>query len=256
MRLAIFRKRIVRPLLIILIAASLFLGIRYESGNQGAVESGRIYRSAQLSPGGLKKTIADRKIQTVVNLRGSNPDEAWYCAERDATLEAGAVLVDVPIASDQWLSRDQAKSLLHVFDTVKYPALIHCEWGAERSGLVCAMAVLLRTGSTVEQARHQFSLYYLFLDVKDGRVMYGHLRQYERWLSANAIEHAPATFRRWLLTDYKPEGNSRENWPCNPYPLEVVTRRSGEGKAFVQSEWSANRCPAAVADRPIHPARR
>jgi protein tyrosine phosphatase (PTP) superfamily phosphohydrolase (DUF442 family) len=200
------------------------------------------------------RAIAEHHVQTVINLRGTNPDEPWYRAEREAALASGAVLVDLPLASDQWLSHEQAESLIHVLDTVKYPALVHCEWGAERTGLVAATAVLLRPGSTLAEARAQFSLYYLFVNIKDGRVMHGHLTQYERWLSTRRAVHSPDDFRRWLLVHYEPEGNSRENWPCNPYPLRVVTTRSCGGEIVVESKWSSNRCPRVVADQLAKPA--
>ena len=160
----------------------------------------------------------------MLNLRGSNPDQGWYRSERAATLAAGATQVDVPISSDQWLSRDQARTLLQVLDTSAYPLLIHCEWGAERTGLVSALATLLRPGSSLAEARAQFSLAYLFLPTRDGRVMAGHLDGYEAWLRKHRLTHTPARLRRWLAEVYRPGHPSREHWPSNPYPLVVVTR--------------------------------
>ena len=62
--------------------------------------------------------------------------------------------------------------------------LIHCAWGSERTGLVSAFAELLRPGSTLDDARAQFSLGYLFVRLGDGKVMAEHLDQYESWLLA------------------------------------------------------------------------
>jgi protein tyrosine phosphatase (PTP) superfamily phosphohydrolase (DUF442 family) len=230
--------------------AGVFVGYRYETGNIGTVEGGRVYRSAQLSPRGLKQVIRKYQIKSVINLRGANPDQPWYQTELQGTLDSSATQVDVPIASDQWLSHEQVGALLHVLDSVEYPVLIHCEWGAERTGLVSAVATLLRPGGTMEDARKQFSAYYLFINMKDGRVMYGHLIQYERWLSALRQAHSPSTFRAWLEQHYRPEGNSRELWSCNPYPLEVVTRRTSDGTVSTRTDWSPNRCPRKVAEQP------
>jgi protein tyrosine phosphatase (PTP) superfamily phosphohydrolase (DUF442 family) len=207
------------------------IGWRWVTGNVGTVEPGRIYRSAQLSPGALTRIIRDRRIKTVLNLRGCNPDQTWYRAERAATLAAGAAQVDVPMSSDQWLSRDQARTLVEVLDSGAYPLLIHCEWGAERTGLVAAIATLLRPGSTLANARAQFSPYYLFVRLKDGRVMAGHLDGYEAWLGQRRLTHAPDRFRRWLAEVYRPGSPSREYWPYNPYPLVVVTRPSAADRS-------------------------
>ena len=57
-------------------AARVFAG-----GNEHTVIPGKVYRSAQLSRERLQRTIADKKIRTVVNLRGCCPDMGWYQGE-------------------------------------------------------------------------------------------------------------------------------------------------------------------------------
>lgn len=178
----------------------------------------------------------------MLNLRGRNPDRPWYVAERGAALGAGAVQVDFPMSSDQWLSHDQVRTLLSILDDCSYPILIHCEWGAERTGLVSAFCELLREGSSVERARREFSAYYLFLPMKDGLVMRGHLDAYASWLATSGRGHSPGAFRRWLTRDYRPGSPSREYWPCNPYPLKVVSR-PGAGPVAL---WGGNACPKVI----------
>jgi hypothetical protein len=156
-------------------------------------------------------------------LRGVNKD-AWYPAERQATLGAGATQVDMSMSSCIWLSRAELRTVLRTFDTADYPMLIHCQWGAERTGLISAFAELLRPGGTIEDARAQFSIRYLFVRVNDGKVMAEHLDQYERWLAAKGWRHEPGHFRRWVEDGYRPEGYSREDWPKSPYPLVVISR--------------------------------
>ena len=102
--------------------------------------------------------------------------------------------------------------------------LIHCAWGSERTGLVSAFAELLRPGSTIDDARAQFSLTYLFVRFGDGQVMAEHLDQYESWLLAQNRHHDPANFRRWVKEGFKPGEPNREQWPYDPYPLVVITR--------------------------------
>jgi protein tyrosine phosphatase (PTP) superfamily phosphohydrolase (DUF442 family) len=231
---------------IVLLSGGLWVGWRRGTGNTGTIEAGRIYRSAQLDAKGLKRLIRERGIKTVLNLRGPNPDEAWYREELSATIGTGATQVDLPLASDQWLSREQVETLLEVLDGCKYPILIHCEFGAERTGLVAALATLLRPGSNLAGARAQFALGYLFLPVADGRVMVGHLDAYERWLRERGAVHSPERLRTWLARDYRPGDPSREYWPCNPYPRKVVTRRV-DGAARSMVDASPRACPKTVA---------
>ncbi|MBX6315785.1 MAG: tyrosine-protein phosphatase [Isosphaeraceae bacterium] len=231
-------------LLFILIA---FIVARWATGNFGTVEPGRIYRSGQ--PGAdLTRTIRRYGIKTVLNLRGPNSAQSWYRHELEATLAAGATHIDVPMASDQWLSRDQAQTLVDVLERAEPPLLIHCEWGAERTGLVAAMAVLLRPGATLEDAERQFSAYYLFLPIRDGRVMLGHLRLYRSWLQARGWAHSPSRFKEWVARGYRPRRLSREYWPYDPYPLKLTIRRAG-GKVEEVADWSRDRAHGAKVHR-------
>jgi protein tyrosine phosphatase (PTP) superfamily phosphohydrolase (DUF442 family) len=202
----------------------LFLGARLWENNSGTVVPGRIYRSAQMPASDLARAIRGQHIRTVLNLRGPNPQQTWYRSEREATLAAGASHVDFQMASNLWLSRAQAKTLLDVLDRCDYPILVHCQWGAERTGLVSAVTELLRPGGSLASARRQFSAYYLYVPAGDGVVMEGHLDRYERWLHSQRLEHSPARFRHWLADVYQPGHPSRDDWPFDPYPLVIVSR--------------------------------
>ena len=220
------RKRLraaLAALLGIVLATASLVGWRWATGNVGTVVPGEIYRSRQLSAIELTRIVRDRGIRTVVNLRGPNPDAAWYHEERAAALEAGVTLIDLAMASDYWLTREQAATIIETLDTAERPLLIHCQFGAERTGLVTAIAELLRPGATLESARAQFSPYYLFLPIKDGLVMAGHLRQYEHYLTAIGRRHSPEVFRAWIAGWYLPGTPNRTQWPYDPYPLRVVT---------------------------------
>jgi len=196
--------------------------------NFGTLEPGRVYRSGQMSAGTLAATIRGRKVRTVLNLRGPNPASAWYRAERAATTGAGATQIDLSISSCEWMSRVQLRALVRVLDGCGYPLLVHCQWGSERTGWASAVATLLRPGATLDDARRQFSLGYLFVRVGDGKVMAEHLDQYAGWLGARGWSHTPARFRLWVGQGYRPGTPGREQWPYDPYPLVVVTRPEAE----------------------------
>ncbi len=203
------------------------LGLFIASDNFGIVQPGSIYRSAQMSDRSLSQTIQNQAIKSVLNLRGPNPKQGWYRAEQAATLLAGATQIDFSLATDQYLSRPQARMLVEVLDRCQKPVLIHCQFGSERTGLVAAIAELLREGSTLEDARNQFSIRYKFLPIKDGLVVRGHLDQYEEYLKSKGLTHSSQTFRNYIARDYRPAGPSREDWAFNPYPLVVTHRPDG-----------------------------
>ena len=195
----------------------------------------------------LARTIRDHQIKTVLNLRGSNKDP-WYADERATTLEAGATQVDIPMSSCVWMSRAQLRTLIETLDTAEYPILIHCQWGAERTGLVSAFAELLRPGSTLDDARRQFSIRYLFVRVNDGKIMAEHLDQYERWLSTQGLTHAPATFPALGGDGFRPRIPNREQWPYDPYPLVVVTRPARRKPAPVAADAGRHGVELSVHD--------
>jgi protein tyrosine phosphatase (PTP) superfamily phosphohydrolase (DUF442 family) len=201
-----------------------FLGWNRATDNFGTLVPGQVYRSGQMTAESLTRTIRARKIRTVLNLRGANPSEPWYRDERSATLGAGATQIDIAMSSCLWMSRAQLRTLVHVLDTCEHPLLIHCQWGSERTGLVSAFVELLRPGGTLEEARAQFSIRYLFVPVKDGKIMMEHLDQYEAWLRSLGRRHDPDLFRRWVAEGFQPGVPGREQWPYDPYPLVVITR--------------------------------
>ena len=148
------------PVAATVIAALFYVAWDQANYNFGMVQQYRLYRSGQMPATALARTIRDHRIKTVLNLRGANKD-SWYAAERATTLEAGATQVDIPMSSCVWMSRAQLATLIATLDTAEYPILIHCQWGAERTGLASAFAELLRPDSTLEDARRQFSIRYL-----------------------------------------------------------------------------------------------
>ena len=109
------------------------------------------------------------------------------------------------MASDMYLSRSQARTLVQVLDECSKPILIHCQWGAERTGLVSAFVEMLRPEGSLKRAKEQFSPYYLFLPIRDGLVMRRHIDLYEGWLRNHGTQHSPTEFRRWIREGYRPE---------------------------------------------------
>ncbi len=218
----------------LVIPASLYVAWDQATFNFGTVQPGRIYRSGQMPAWALTRAIRDHHIKTVVNLRGENLPEAWYRDELTATKSAGATHIDIAMSSCIWMSRAQLRALVATLDAAAFPLLVHCALGSERTGLASAFAELLRPGATLEDARAQLSLRYLFMRVNDGKMMALHLDQYERWLRNLHWEHNPANFRRWVNEGFQPGTPGREEWPYDPYPLVVVRRPDLDTKRAVR----------------------
>ncbi len=206
--------------------------------NFGRVRPG-VYRSGQMPAEALGRVLEAHAIRSVLNLRGPN-EAAWYKAEQRTTLAAGATQIDVPMSSCLWMTREQFRSLVDLIATAERPLLVHCSWGSERTGLACAISELLRPGATIEDARRQFSLAYLYVPAGDGKVMSEHLDAYLAWLSQSGKTHSPEVFRGWVNEVYEPLGPNSDEWPYNPYPLVVITR---------PGEASIARLPAAHPQR-------
>lgn len=201
-----------------------FVAWNLATDNFATVEPGVLYRSGQLDADELGRAVRTHRIKTVLNLRGAHPEQVWYRGEQKATLDAGATQVDMALSSCEWMSRVQLRTLIRTLDATERPLLIHCWRGSERTGLATAFAKLLEPESTLEQARAQFSLRYLFARVGDGKVMAEHLDQYEAWLRGQDLPHTPEHLRRWADEGFKPGTPGREQWPYDPFPLVVITR--------------------------------
>jgi protein tyrosine phosphatase (PTP) superfamily phosphohydrolase (DUF442 family) len=227
-------------------AVGLALPLAYIGWNQltfnfAVPQPGRLYRSGQMHPGILARILRRRGIKTVINLRGPNHREAWYRDEVAATLAAGATQVDIPLSSCVWMSRIQLRTLIQVLDSCDYPALVHCSWGSERTGLVSAVSELLRLGRSLSDARAQLSAWHLYVRLGDGKIMAEFLDEYEVWLRSSGLEHQPEVFREWAERAYAPRSPSREEWPFDPFPLSLITRPTAAREETASGEPASSR---------------
>jgi hypothetical protein len=108
-------------------------------GNVREVWPGRVYRSAQLTGRNLEAVIASDHIQTVLNLRGGGPSDSWYRSELASCDRDGASHVDVDMSARLLPAPQTLNHLLATFDQARYPVLLHCASGADRSGLVSTL---------------------------------------------------------------------------------------------------------------------
>lgn len=138
----------------------LYLGYIHLTGNIHAIVKDEAYRSAQLSPELLGKTVHQYGIKTVLNLRGENTGSAWYDDEIDETRRLGITHVDFRMSAATELTFDEASKLIAIMKDAPKPLLIHCKAGADRTGLASAlyMAAISKMGE--EAAEQQISIRY------------------------------------------------------------------------------------------------
>jgi len=103
-----------------------------------------LYRGAQPAAEGFKQLKA-MGVRTVINLR------AWH-SDKDKV--AGTGLKSVRFEMEPWRgdTEEVIQFLKVVTDTNNLPAFVHCERGADRTGMMCAMFRIAVCGWTKQQA--------------------------------------------------------------------------------------------------------
>lgn len=106
------------------------------------VDEGKVYRSGCLTERGLNWAHRLTGFKTIINLRSvAERDKGrWYNTEKDFAKSRGINLVDIPMPPDTPPDEVQVKHFLSVItDPEMLPALIHCQAGAIRTGMMVAV---------------------------------------------------------------------------------------------------------------------
>src|SRR5262249_19215078 len=108
------------------------------------------------------------------------------------------------------------------------PVLIHCRRGADRTGMVSAIALLLHSDLPFAESRRQLGLRYGHVRFAKTRVLDEFFDSYEAWFRAAGKTHSCAMFRHWILHEY--DGGCAYRLEKFT-PLELHARK-GEPTAF------------------------
>jgi len=130
------------------------------TGNVHVVVPGELFRSGQLSAGEMTHLIKTYGIKSVLNLRGENAGQPWYREEVKAVKLAGIDHVDFRLSAKNDLSQKEIKDLISIMRSSAKPLLIHCQGGADRTGLAAALYVYVFTDRSEEEAEEQLSIAY------------------------------------------------------------------------------------------------
>jgi protein tyrosine/serine phosphatase len=137
-----------------------YCGIIIYEGNFNTVRQGVLYRSAQPDKSELRFYARKYGIKSVLNLRGAHPGDAWYDGEMAAAHALRLVHYDYPISAKRFVTSRQIAEILKIVRAAPKPLLIHCQSGADRSGLVAALYDYAVAGDSAQQADRQLSLLY------------------------------------------------------------------------------------------------
>lgn len=149
-------------------------------------------------------------IKTVINLRGGF-DASFYALEKDACERLGLKMVDFTITSREVPTRARVLGAKELFDSIEYPAVMHCKSGADRAGIMSVFYMHFRQGKPIREAMKELSLRYLH--VKQGKT--GVLDYvFERYLEEG--EPKGQSFVEWVESDaYDPvamKADFRAQW--------------------------------------------
>lgn len=129
------------------------------------IEPGKMARANQPSPQQIARYAA-LGFKTILNLRGTH-DTGYFALEREACERHGIALVNVRMHSREPPSVQQILTAKATFESIAYPALMHCKSGADRAGVMAVLYKHFAMGLPIAQAVEQLRLKYLH--VKQGK---------------------------------------------------------------------------------------
>ncbi len=228
------RRTILGVLAVVLTAAAWWLRMPLFEGNFAAVDPGRVYRSAQ--PGSNFADTATRLgLGSVLNLRGGSIRDPFYREELATSERLGVDFYDIPISATKRPSPRELLTLVELLETCRYPLLIHCKWGSDRTGLVTALYQLTRQGASPREARGAFALAHGHVPLFGPERLHQPLDEYADWLDRLRLDHTPERFKEWLAQVYRgPEGELVGDIPIKrprPGSRFVLRQPAGSGPA-------------------------
>ncbi len=176
----------------------------------------RMQRAAQPSPSHIRRW-AGEGVKTIVNLRGVR-NCASYLMEVKACQEAGIALVSFPISSRDMPSKDKLHAARRLFESIEYPALMHCKSGADRAGFMAAFYMFAHEHAPLDEAVQQLHWKYgHFRQAKTGILDYF----FDLYRAYN--ERRPIDFWDWVDSVYDPE-SAKQSFRSREWANTLVDR--------------------------------
>ena len=132
--------------------------------NYHVVAAGQFYRSGQMTASQFRRHADRDGFLTVINLRPET-NEVWHAREMEECIKRGINLIDCPMQGDTSPTLKQMGDLVALMKKSSRPILIHCQHGADRTGLAVALYLLAIGNQTEEDAHKALSLRYGHLPI-------------------------------------------------------------------------------------------
>jgi protein tyrosine phosphatase (PTP) superfamily phosphohydrolase (DUF442 family) len=174
----------------------------YGGLNLHVVIPNKVYRCAQPSAKELADTMQRHGIKTVLNLRGQPTWEPWFQDELLIAQERGVSQENVTLSAHTLPFPSELIEALAVLDRAEYPILIHCKQGADRTGLLSTLVLLLYTDATLAEARVQLLPRYGHWPITRTQNIDCFFDLYEEHLSQAGYGHSPERLREWITSVY------------------------------------------------------
>ena len=165
------RNKFIASLLVILVLGVVYFIYMEEQGNFHVITAGEAYRSALLDWDELDYYIDKYQIKSILNLRGEDINGQWYKDELRLSAEHNIKHYDLSISARSPISDYNVQRILKIFKEAPRPILIHCQYGADRSGLVAAMWKVVVDKEPKAEAKKQLSIFYGHIPIGPTAVM-------------------------------------------------------------------------------------
>ncbi|RCL03207.1 MAG: hypothetical protein JSC189_000351 [Candidatus Tokpelaia sp. JSC189] len=169
-------KRIGFALLVFMVLISTWIGIEQFTGNFHEIIPGEFYRSGQPKPQDLDNFRRLYGIRSIINLR----DDISYAElddEKNSAEKANMTFYHFPFSSKKVLPIGEIQKLADMMKQAPKPLLIHCNHGANRTGLTAAVYLAEIAGKNTFLSGWQLSPYYGYIPLP----VFGRYMMNESW---------------------------------------------------------------------------
>ncbi len=110
-----------------------------------------VYRSSQPTMYQLERDVKKYGIKTILNLKGANPNSAYYLFEKEKCEELGVKLVDITVFSRRIPDSKTLVEAKEIFGKIEYPMWMHCKAGADRTGVYATLFQYFHEKKPIEE---------------------------------------------------------------------------------------------------------
>jgi protein tyrosine phosphatase (PTP) superfamily phosphohydrolase (DUF442 family) len=158
---------------------------------------GKLWRAAQPAPHQIAALARDG-LKTVVTLRGGREHGAWPL-EKEACAAHGLTLSEFTVRSRGAPEKETVLGAAALFETLAYPALVHCKSGADRAGFMAALYALIVQKKSAAEALDQLHWRYGHFRFARTGILDAFIEMYAREGEARGIP-----FLDWVRDHYDP----------------------------------------------------